>query len=87
MGVGCKLAFLPPYSPDFNPIEESFSSCESALVYDKIYADNFLVKAYFRRHFREMMSAEFPEIALLEACGHITGNLACGWFQHSGYCF
>src|SRR5258707_4107680 len=24
-GFGCILLFLPPYSPDFNPIEESFS--------------------------------------------------------------
>jgi transposase len=24
-GFGCVLLFLPPYSPDFNPIEESFS--------------------------------------------------------------
>jgi transposase len=22
---GCKLLYLPPYSPDFNPIEEAFS--------------------------------------------------------------
>jgi transposase len=32
----CKLIFLPPYSPDFNPIEQAFSS----------------VKAYIRRHWR-----------------------------------
>jgi transposase len=24
-GRGCQLPFLPPYSPDFNPIEEAFS--------------------------------------------------------------
>jgi transposase len=23
--TGCRLLFLPPYSPDLNPIEESFS--------------------------------------------------------------
>lgn len=27
-GVGRRLAFLPPYSPDLNPIEESFSLCK-----------------------------------------------------------
>jgi transposase len=27
----CKLEFLPPYSPDFNPIEYSFSVIKSAL--------------------------------------------------------
>jgi transposase len=24
-GRGCELLYLPPYSPDFNPIEEAFS--------------------------------------------------------------
>lgn len=34
----CKLIFLPPYSPDFNPIEEAFSA----------------IKAYLRRHCDDM---------------------------------
>jgi transposase len=29
--VGYELLFLPAYSPDYNPIEESFSCCESCL--------------------------------------------------------
>jgi transposase len=28
---GCKLWFLPPYSPDFNPIEEAFSKVKALL--------------------------------------------------------
>jgi transposase len=28
---GCKLEFLPPYSPDYNPIEYTFSVIKSAL--------------------------------------------------------
>jgi transposase len=28
---GCRLEFLPPYSPDFNPIEYSFSVLKHAL--------------------------------------------------------
>lgn len=37
MWTGCKLIFLPPYSPDLNPIEESFSACKhlSSLLADK----------------------------------------------------
>lgn len=35
--IGCKLIFLPPYSPDFNPIEFAFSS----------------IKAYLRRHWKD----------------------------------
>lgn len=28
---GCELLYLPPYSPDFNPIEEAFSKVKSIL--------------------------------------------------------
>ncbi len=28
---GCKLLFLPPYSPDFSPIEEAFSKVKTLL--------------------------------------------------------
>lgn len=28
---GCELLYLPPYSPDFNPIEEAFSKIKGAL--------------------------------------------------------
>ena len=30
-GVGCELLYLPPYSPDLNPIEECFSKVKSLL--------------------------------------------------------
>ncbi len=29
---GCELLFLPPYSPDFSPIEEAFSKLKALLV-------------------------------------------------------
>lgn len=28
---GCELIYLPPYSPDLNPIEEAFSKVKEAL--------------------------------------------------------
>ncbi len=28
---GCKLLYLPPYSPDFNPIEEAFAKIKALL--------------------------------------------------------
>jgi transposase len=31
-GQGCQLLFLPPYSPDFNPIEEAFSKIKGAAL-------------------------------------------------------
>ena len=31
-GRGCQLLFLPPYSADFNPIEEAFSKIKGAFL-------------------------------------------------------
>ena len=36
--AGCKLVYLPPYSLDFNPIEEAFAA----------------IKAYLRRHHTDL---------------------------------
>jgi len=30
-GRGCELMYLPPYSPDLNPIEEAFSKLKALL--------------------------------------------------------
>ena len=30
-GEGCELLYLPPYSPDFNPIEEAFAKLKALL--------------------------------------------------------
>ena len=30
-GKGCELVYLPPYSPDYNPIEQSFSKLKGYL--------------------------------------------------------
>jgi transposase len=30
-GAGCELIYLPPYSPDLNPIEEGFSKVKGIL--------------------------------------------------------
>jgi len=41
--TGAELRFLPPYSPDFNPIEMAFSklkACQSALNIDPLSASN-----------------------------------------------
>jgi transposase len=27
--IGCKILFLPPYSPDYNPIELAFSTIKT----------------------------------------------------------
>ena len=30
-GQGCEVVYLPPYSPDFNPIEQAFSKLKASL--------------------------------------------------------
>ncbi|TFK63037.1 hypothetical protein BDN72DRAFT_740651, partial [Pluteus cervinus] len=63
------VLFLPAYSPDLNPIEESFS----------------VLKRYIRRHSSEIRGEEDAIAALYEACGCITAEMAYGWFKHAGY--
>jgi transposase len=44
-GSGCSVVFLPPYSPDFNPIEEAFSKVKALLRRAKAGSLEALVKA------------------------------------------
>jgi transposase len=43
--AGCKLLYLPPYSPDFNPIEEAFSKVKSLLRKAQARSRKALVEA------------------------------------------
>lgn len=67
--IGMVLLYLPAYSPDFNPIEESFSA----------------VKAWIRRHYRQFQDSAHPQLDLHEACASITAEKARAFFAHSGY--
>ncbi|KAK4699005.1 hypothetical protein P7C70_g7262, partial [Phenoliferia sp. Uapishka_3] len=67
----CHLVFLPPYSPDLNPIEEAFAT----------------VKQWIRRNeerYHEASDEERREMIRL-ACDAITPEQAEGWFRHAGY--
>jgi len=70
-----KLIYLPPYSPDFNPIEECFS----------------FMKSYIRRNgvrFRADIDSgdkSKPYLFLYEALDKVTEDHAKGWFHDSGY--
>lgn len=44
-GAGCELLFLPPYSPDMNPIEEAFSKVKGILRKAKARTREALVEA------------------------------------------
>jgi len=70
--AGVKLVFLPPYSPDFNPIEEFFAE----------------LKAFVKKHwhvFEENLSSDF--VSFLEWCIDEVGGRkasACGHFRSAG---
>jgi transposase len=72
---GVKLLYLPPYSPDFNPIEECFS----------------YMKAMIRRNgesFRTTIAKKDPVLAagfLSDILATVTPSHAQGWFKHSNY--
>jgi transposase len=44
-GVGCELLYLPPYSPDFSPIEEAFSKVKGLLRKAQARSREALVEA------------------------------------------
>lgn len=74
---GVLLKYLPPYSPDLNPIEECFS----------------FMKGYIRQHgehFREAFEGcreqpELPYTSLYDALDQVTPEQSQSWFRHSGY--
>jgi transposase len=47
-GRGCDLIYLPPYSPDFNPIEEAFSKIKALLRKAEARSRDALVEAMGR---------------------------------------
>lgn len=73
---GMRYEFLPPYSPDLNPIEPGFSA----------------IKSYIRRNgglFRVATESQDEKAAVFtflhEAMFSVTPQDAAGWFHHSGY--
>ncbi|KAG9016647.1 hypothetical protein FRB90_002678 [Tulasnella sp. 427] len=74
---GCKLYYLPPYSPDLNPIELAFSS----------------IKAHLRHHHHSVQAVltgkrEHYDAAiqlLTEAVYSVTADKVRGWFRHCSY--
>ncbi|KAI0037409.1 hypothetical protein FA95DRAFT_1465650, partial [Auriscalpium vulgare] len=63
------LEFLPPYSPDLNPIEEAFSK----------------VKAFIRRNDAYFANSNSIIYDMYEAMACVTGDDARGYMFHSGY--
>ena len=71
IAAGVHLIFLPPYSPDLNPIEEAFSK----------------IKAWIRRNNDIFLAAADDDLMydMQEALNIITELDAVGYFIHAGY--
>lgn len=67
--AGAKLIYLPPYSPDYNPIEEAFST----------------IKRWMRRHVSDVVNRASRPWRIHQAAQAITPNHALGWFENCGY--
>ena len=68
-GLGGHVVFLPPYSPDYNPIETAFS----------------IIKSWIKRNYDFMEACDDSIYALLVACSQITPQMAQSFFKSSIY--
>ena len=69
--TGAKLIYLPPYSPDFNSIEQSFHS----------------LKAWLRRHEAQAVNPECHPWLIHQAAASLTPEMAESWILNCGYYF
>jgi transposase len=68
-GSSMRIEYLPPYSPDLNPIEQSFN----------------VLKAWIRRHIDEASQYAYFGDFLAVAVEAVGSRGAPGWFNESGY--
>ena len=66
-GRGCELLFLPPYSPDLNPIEEAFSKVKGLLRRVEARSREALIEAMGRS--LEAMTVR-DALGFFEHCGY-----------------
>jgi len=67
--LGCRIEYLPPYSPDYNPIEQAFS----------------IIKAHLRRIGIAFYPQHLLYYEMYKACELVTPEKMYGMFEHSGY--
>lgn len=67
--LGARLLFLPPYSPDLNPIEEVFSQ----------------VKAIMKQNHTLFQACSAPRVLLTMAFAMVTTEDCSSYIAHSGY--
>jgi hypothetical protein len=70
VNTGVRIEYLPPYSPDLNPIEEAFSK----------------VKAFLQRHGKLLAHEGHGLLfELMLVMDVVTDSDALGYFMHAGY--
>jgi transposase len=57
---GCELVFLPPYSPDFNPIEQAFSKVKGMLRGAEARTREALIEAMGRAALCAVTATDVP---------------------------
>ena len=69
LNTGSLLWFLPPYSPDLNPIEQLFHQ----------------VKAFLRNNQAAFHTTSNPRVAIASAFAQVTRTHCCAYIGHAGY--
>ena len=67
--AGAKLIFLPPYSPDLNPVEEVFSQVKSVMKQNDLL----------------FQVSNSPRVLLTMAFGMVSQENCLKYIEHSGY--
>ena len=73
---GMRVMFLPPYSPDYNPIELAFSSIKSFVRWDRTLG---------REDLDQEKDDRYVYFHLLDVAYSISLEKAVGYFHHCGY--
>jgi transposase len=73
--AGIQLKFLPPYSPDYNPIEPSFNTLKLWVKRHIRMASSFIDFGAFMAHAIEEVGAAVDVEGYFEKCGYIEVDL------------
>lgn len=83
--VGARVVFLSPYSPDFNPIENSWCGrhCRLRLAFERRVGRQSKIKEYLRCH--KARTYTELDLAITEAINLVTDKDIRNWFTHCCY--
>ena len=67
--TGAILRYLPPYSPDYNPLEESFAKVKPFLKANEVIYE----------------VTHTPQLIIMMAFNSVTTDDCMGYIKHAGY--